>query len=316
MKFWASTAFSPPEHYVPLARAAEAAGVHGLLMSDHIFFPKHRASRYPYSATGEPIWAPETPWPDVWVTVGAMLSATTTLHFGTSVYIAPARDLFTVAKQVGTAAVLSGDRVHLGLGAGWMREEFDQTGQSFTNRGRRTDEMIEALRVLWRGGWVEFHGSYYDFGPLQIEPAPRRTVPIWCGGHSDAALRRAARHCDGWIGNAYTEEDADHYLGELDRHLAEAGRTGEPFEIIIGLYAAPTPEVIGRWEARGVTGILCMPWFLAERTDDGDVSNVQGTTSLDRKIEATMHFGETVIGPLARASSRDQRRGGSAGVNR
>jgi probable F420-dependent oxidoreductase len=298
MKFWASTAFSPPEHYVPLARAAEAAGVHGLLMSDHIFYPNALSSPYPYSADGSPIWAPETPWPDVWVTIGAMLSATTTLEFGTSVYIAPARDLFTVAKAVGTAAVLSGNRVHLGLGAGWMREEFDQTGQSFANRGKRTDEMVQALRVLWRGGSVEFHGAYYDFGPLQIEPAPTRPVPIWCGGHSDAALQRAARYCDGWIGNAYSEEDAAHHLARLHARLEAAGRADAPFEIIIGLYAPPTREVVERWAARGVTGILCMPWFLDARANDADVSSVQGGTALERKLEATRQFGEQVIQPL------------------
>ena len=299
MKFWASTAFSPPEHYVPLARAADEAGVHGLLMSDHIFFPRDRASHYPYSPDGEPIWAPETPWPDVWVTIGAMLSATTRLEFGTSIYIAPARDVFTVAKEVGTAAVLSGNRVHLGLGAGWMKEEFDQTGQSFSNRGKRLDEMIHALRALWGGGWVEFHGDYYDFGPLQIEPAPTRPVPIWCGGHTEFALRRAARHCDGWIGNAYTEENAERYLGELQRYLAESGRADEPFEVVIGLYVPPTPEVVEKWSARGVTGLLCMPWFLDERRHDSDVASVQGGTDLQRKIEATHRFGETVVAACA-----------------
>src|SRR4051794_2576791 len=197
VKFWASTAFSPIGHYVPLARAAEEAGVHGLLMSDHIFYPQKLESPYPYSADGTPIWDPSTPWPDVWVVTGAMVGATTRLHFGQSIYIAPARDLMTVGKQVGTAAALSENRIHLGLGAGWMKEEFDQTGQSFANRGKRLNEMIQALRALWGGGWVEHHGEYYVFGPLQMQPAPSQTVPIWCGGHTEPALRRAARYCDG-----------------------------------------------------------------------------------------------------------------------
>jgi len=301
MKFWASTAFSPMEHYIPLAKAADEAGVHGVLMSDHIFFPRDRKSRYPYSPyeDGRPIWEAETPWPDVWVTIGAMIAATSRVEFGTSIYIAPARDVFTVAKQVGTAAALSGNRVHLGLGAGWMKEEFDQTGQSYENRGKRLDEMIQALRVLWSGGWVEHHGAYYDFGPLQIEPAPTKQVPIWCGGHTSPALRRAARLCDGWIGNAYSEEDADHYLGLLEAELAAAGRADAPFEIIIGLYVPPTREVVERWAARGVTGLLCMPWFLEARSDDSDVAGVQAGSDLARKLEATRIFGETVIKPLA-----------------
>jgi probable F420-dependent oxidoreductase len=299
MEFWASTAFTPPEHLVPLARAADDAGIDGILMSDHIFFPKQLDSPYPYSPydDGRPIWDPATPWADCWVSIGAMIGATERLKFGTSIYIAPARDVFTVAKQVGTAAVLSGDRVRLGLGAGWMKEEFDQTGQSFENRGKRLNEMIAALRVLWSGGWVEHHGTYYDFGPLMIEPAPSTPVPIWCGGHSDAALRRAARHCDGWIGNAYSEEDAEHYLGKLQGMLREAGRADEPFEVVIGLYAAPTPQVIEKWSAKGVTGLLCVPWFLDDRSDDRDVAGKQQGTDLNRKIDALHTFAEQVVAP-------------------
>src|SRR3954451_6579993 len=139
MKFWASTSFSPPEHYVPLAKAADDAGVHGILCSDHIFYPRDLATPYPYSSDGSPIWPPDTAWPDNWVAIGAMAAVTERLEFGNAVYIAPARDLFTVAKAVGTAAVFSQNRVHLGVGAGWMREEFDQTGQEYTTRGKRLD---------------------------------------------------------------------------------------------------------------------------------------------------------------------------------
>jgi probable F420-dependent oxidoreductase len=292
-------AFSPVEHYVPLARAAEQAGVHGILMSDHIFFPQKLDSPYPYSTDGRPIWEPATPWPDVWVTTGAMIGATTRLHFGQSIYIAPARDLMTVGKQVGTAAALSGGRVHLGLGAGWMKEEFDQTGQSFENRGRRLDEMIRALRALWGGGWVEYHGDFYDFGPLQMEPSPPGRVPIWCGGHSEPALRRAARYCDGWVGNAYTEADAERHIGDLKRHLAAAGRDGEPFEIIIGLYTPPTVEVTERAAAMGITGLLCVPWFVEARQDDQDVASRQTFTGIDQKVEATRRFSEQFIQPAA-----------------
>jgi probable F420-dependent oxidoreductase len=302
MKFWANTSFSPPQHNVPLARAAEEAGLHGILMSDHIFFPRDRVTPYPYSPyeDGRPIWGPEVPWPDVWVTIGAMQAVTTSLQFGTAIYIAPARDLFTVAKQVGTAAVLSDNRIHLGLGAGWMKEEFDQTGQVFSNRGKRLDEMIDALRSLWGGGWVEHHGEYYDFGPLQIEPAPTRTVPIWCGGDSEPALRRAAALCDGWIGNAYSPEDAQRHIGRLKQHLAEAGRSEDPFEVIIGLHVPPSMDVVEQASSWGVTGLMCLPWFIEERDDDRDISGMQGSLDLARKVEATLEFGETVVAPARR----------------
>jgi probable F420-dependent oxidoreductase len=303
MKFWANTSFSPPEHNVPLALAAEEAGLTGILMSDHMIYPRDLMTPYPYSPyeDGRPIWEPEVAWPDVWVTIGAMQAVTIRLHFGTGVYVAPARDLLTVAKQVGTAAVLSGNRVHLGVGAGWMKEEFDLMGQPYDNRGRRLDEMIPALRASWKGGWVEYHGEHYDFGPLRIEPAPSAMVPIWSGGHSEPALRRAARLCDGWIGSAYSPEDAQHYIGKLQQYLAEAGRAGDPFEIIIGLYPALALDMVEEASRWGVTGLMCLPWFVADRSDDSDVPGVQGSVELERKVEATLRFGEEVIAPAAQA---------------
>ena len=299
MKFWASMAFSPPEHYLPLARAADEAGVQGIVMSDHIFYPRDLATPYPYSQDGTPIWSPETAWPDVWVTIGAMAAVTERLQFATSVYIAPARDLFTVAKQVGTAAVLSGNRVSLGLGAGWMREEFEQTGQAYENRGRRLDEMIPALRALWSGGWTEFHGDHYDFGALQVEPSPSQPVPILCGGHSGPALRRAARLCDGWIGNAYPIEQCEHYVGKLHEQRKEAGRGDEPCEIILGVHAMPTPDVCERLAGIGVTGLMCVPWMGAYSEESREVAGAQQGTELQRKIDATFTFADEIVKPAA-----------------
>ena len=124
----------------------------------------------------------------------------------------------TVAKTVGTAAVLSDNRLRLGIGVGWCKEEFDQTGQDFATRGKRLDEMIVALRALWRGGWVEFHGDFYDVPECQMEPAPTEPVPIIGGGHSPVALRRTADLCDGWIAaGAYSEEEAWIHLAERAR---------------------------------------------------------------------------------------------------
>jgi probable F420-dependent oxidoreductase len=301
VRFWAGLAFTPPEHYLPLARAADEAGIHGLMVSDHLFYPRDLASRYPYSADGKPIWAPETPWLDNWVAIGAMAAVTERVRFTTSVYIAPSRDLFTVAKQVGAAAVLSGNRVALGVGAGWMREEFEQTGQEFANRGKRLDDMMVALRTLWSGGWVEHHGPHYDFGPLQIEPAPTEPVPIWVGGHSPAALRRAARLGDGWIGNAYPWDECEHHVRALRAALDAEGRGSAPFEILVGVMAAPTRELCERLSAIGVTGLLCAPWFQAPPRDSSGIASAQQATELEEKIDATHRFAEHVARPLADA---------------
>ncbi|HVT75705.1 MAG TPA: TIGR03619 family F420-dependent LLM class oxidoreductase, partial [Acidimicrobiales bacterium] len=210
----------------------------------------------------------ESPWPDPWVLIGAMAAVTAQVRFTTNIYVAPLRELFTVAKAVSTASVLSGGRVALGAGAGWCEEEFAQVGQPFARRGARLEEMIGALRKLWGGGWTEHHGEFYDFDALRIEPVPRAPVPVYLGGHSDAALARAARVGDGWIGNAYTPDEAEQVVGRMRKHLDAAGRTGDDFEIVIGLMARPSADLHARAEAMGVTGLLCAPWMMAPTLRD------------------------------------------------
>jgi probable F420-dependent oxidoreductase len=272
MRFWVATAFMEPRSLVPLARLLDEYGFHGLMVSDHVVYPRELTSRYPYSPhpDGRPIWDPETPWPDPWVTIGAMSAVTERLHFATNIYVAPNRPLLQVAKEVGTAAVLSGDRVVLGVGAGWMREEFDLQGQDFDNRGRRLTEMVGALRTLWGGGWVEHRGEFYDVPELTMEPHPSRPVPIWGGGHTKAALRRCAAVCDGWIGNAYRWDEAEAHVTTLRGLLDEQGRAGDPFSVVCGLYELPTVELFQRAEAElGITDTLCLPWVLdGNLTDD------------------------------------------------
>jgi probable F420-dependent oxidoreductase len=272
MRFWVATAFMEPRSLVPLARLLDEYGFHGLMVSDHLVYPRQLESRYPYSPhpDGRPIWEPDTPWPDPWVTIGAMSAVTERLHFATNIYVAPNRPLLQVAKEVGTAAVLSGDRVVLGVGAGWMREEFELQGQDFENRGRRLTEMIGALRTLWGGGWAEHHGEFYDVPALTMEPHPSRMVPIWGGGHTGAALRRCAAVCDGWIGNAYRWDEAEAHVTKLRGLLEGNDRAGDPFSIVCGLYEMPTADLFQRAEAElGITDTLCLPWVLdGNLTDD------------------------------------------------
>jgi probable F420-dependent oxidoreductase len=272
MRFWVATAFMEPRALVPLARLLDEYGFHGLMVSDHLVYPRQLDSAYPYSPhpDGRPIWEPETPWPDPWVTIGAMSAVTERLHFATNIYVAPNRPLLQVAKEVGTASVLSEGRVVLGVGAGWMREEFELQGQDFDNRGRRLTEMVGALRTLWGGGWVEHHGEFYDVPALTMEPHPAAPVPIWGGGHTKAALRRCAAVCDGWIGNAYRWDEAASHIDNLRALLAEQGRQEDPFSVVCGLYEMPTAELFQRAEGElGITDTLCLPWVLDPNlTDD------------------------------------------------
>jgi probable F420-dependent oxidoreductase len=300
MKFWGGSAFMPTTELPAVARMLDESGYHGLMMSDHLVYPRQLQSPYPYSTRddGMPIWEPETAWPDSWVVIGALAAVTTRLQLSNNVYIAPARPLLEVAKQVATASVLSGGRVALGLAAGWMREEFELLGQRFDNRGRRLDEMIEALRALWQGGWVSWHGTYYEIPELMLEPHPPSRVPIFCGGISDAALRRAARLCDGWVGNAFTWDDAAEHIAKLRRHLADYGRVHEPFEIVIAFYDKPSVDLYKRAEAElGVTGVMCMPWAHVARMNAEALD--AASSSADRYRAPIEQFAEQIVAPCS-----------------
>ena len=297
MRFHQSVAFLETDQLLELCRATDELGYAGISVSDHLFYPQDLRSRYTYSPyeDGSPIWSPEADWPDSWCLISAMAAVTRHLTFATSVYIAPARDLITVAKLAGTAAVLSGGRVRLGVGAGWCQEEFDATGQDFQNRGRRLDDMIPALRALWAGGWVEYHGPEYDVAPMQMNPSPTEPIPIYVGGHSPPAIRRAAALGDGWMGaSAYSEEDAWHYLGLIDEARRVAGRADEPFSIYLALKVSPDLDLYHRFEDAGVTDLLCAPWMLAAMSTSRDYQSL-----LDAKLAATEEFATNVIAKMS-----------------
>ena len=182
MEFWQAIARTDVDQLVPVARLAEELGFSGVTMSDHIIRPRTIESRYPYSLTGEMATDETTPYVDPWVLVGALSRATTRLRFLSYVYIPTLRDPFSVAKAVSTAAVVSDGRVMLGIGVGWMKEEFALVERAFAKRGARTDELIEVFRSLLSGEMVEYHGEFYDFPPVQMAPVPRRCPPILVGG--------------------------------------------------------------------------------------------------------------------------------------
>ena len=284
MKFWQSLSFTETDQLVPLARICEEVAFHGVIVSDHVFYPARLDSPYPYSQDGRPPFGPETEWPEPWAAISAMAAATTRLRFVTAVYLAALRHPLLVAQSVSTAAVLSGDRVALGVGAGWMAEEFAPLGQDFRTRGRRLDEMIEVLRTLWGGGMVEHHGAHYDFGPLQMSPAPKRTVPVYVGGTSRPALRRAARN-DGWIGAGNDPAEVPALVDRLRALRVEAGRVDEPFETIVAVTAQPDVDLFRRLEDAGATATVHYPLLF---------SLGPGST-LEQKREALERFGSEII---------------------
>jgi len=288
MRFHQGVAFLETDQLLELCRATDEMGYAGITVSDHIFFPKLLGSRYPYSPyeDGSPIWQPQSDWPDSWCLISAMAAVTKNLHFTTSVYIAPARDLYTVAKLVSTAAVISNNRVTLGVGAGWCEEEFVATGQGFHDRGKRLDDMIPALRALWSSGddgWTEYRGSHYDVPALQMNPRPTEPIPIMVGGISDAALRRMARLSDGFLATVERARKA----------LAAEGRSSDGFPIVMALAPEPNVDLYKRMEDAGVTDLLCAPWMFAERIDSRDYRS-----TLDAKLRATEEFATRIIAKM------------------
>ena len=288
MKFWQSIAFAEPEQLTGIARAAEEAGFDGLLIPDHLFFPGQLTSKYPYAPDGKPMFGPETPWPEPWSAIAAMAAVTTTLRFAIGVYILPLRRPLEVAKASSTVAVLSQDRVALGVGSGWMREEYLANGEDFGNRGRRLDEMIAVLRKVWAGGMVEHHGEFYDFAPLQMSPAPRRPLPIWVGGTSGPALRRAARTGDGWIGAGNTPDEVPAVMDRLRTLRREAGREHEPFETIVAVNVPPDVDMFRRLEDAGVTAIVSWPFAYT----------VGPASSLDDQSRELARYGRDIIAAM------------------
>jgi len=258
VKFWQALSFTETDQLVSLARTCEDAGFHGVFLSDHVFVPGHLESRYPYSADGSPPFTPATEHPEPFAAICAMAQVAKRLLFSTSVYLPCLRHPLHVAKSVATASVLSGGRVALGVGVGWVREEFEVLGEDFATRGARLEEGIEVMRKVWGGGLVEHHGRYYDFPPLAMEPRPPGPLPVWIGGRSPRAMRRAARY-DGWLSSGDSPESASAVLAKLRSLREEVGLAAAPYEAIVAVAGEPDLDVYRRLEERGATGFVSYP---------------------------------------------------------
>lgn len=256
MKVWLIAPWTRVEDMITLARHAEALGFEGIMGADHAFVPEAMANAYLYSSDGTPPIAGDMPYPDVWTTIAAMAMATERLLFSTAVYVLPLRHPVEVAKALANLDRISGGRVILGAGVGWMKEEFDAYGVDFKRRGKRMDESIEVMRKLWRGGYVAHRGECFELPSLQVTPALERPVPIYIGGASEAALRRAARLGQGWIGAGNDIDEVPDLLARLDAHRAEYGRSDEPFETVIAVNQLHEVERIRQLESRGMTSAV------------------------------------------------------------
>jgi probable F420-dependent oxidoreductase len=219
---------------VRVAQAAEAEGYGSVWLFDHLFTPTNLESKYPYTADGSYLMTAQLPFADPVAVMGAVAGGTATIKFGTRVLIPTYRHPVVLAKELATIDYIAGGRMILGVGAGWMAEEFDAVDVPMEGRFARMDEHVELMRACWRQGIAAHKGPLYShveagFGPQP--PGPGNTIPIIVGGHGDAALRRAARYGDGWAvsakGDALLASGFDAVAERLDvlrRFCAEEGR--------------------------------------------------------------------------------------------
>ena len=288
MRFTFAEAMTDPTYYIPLAKAAEAAGYNAMTVPDSIAYPFESDSKYPYTRDGSREFLDGKSFIEAFVMAGALCAVTTTLKFNFFVLKLPIRPPALVAKQAGSLAALFGNRLGLGVGTSPWPEDYELMGVPFAKRGKRMDECIEVIKGLTSGAYFEFHGEFYDIPKTKMTPAPTKPIPILVGGHAEAALKRAAR-CDGWMHGGGQPEELDRLIKRLNQIREGEGLTG-PFEIHVISADAFTLDGIRRLEDKGVTDVIVgfrIPYIMG-----------QDTEQLDAKIRHLESFAEKVVNKL------------------
>jgi len=270
MRFTYAEAMTDAGYYLPLARAAEAAGYASVTVADSLAYPQKSDTTYPYTPDGSREFLEDKDFIETFVLIAAMGAVTTSLRFTPFVLKLPVRPPVLVAKQAASIAALTGNRLALGVGVSPWPEDFEIMGVPFERRGRRMDECIDVVRGLTRGGYFEFHGEFYDFPPIKMAPTPAEPIPLLVGGHSDPALRRAARRGDGWMHAGGPGEELDALLDKLAAIRRAEGTADQPFEIHVISLDAYTADGVKRLEDRGVTDVIVgfrLPYILGPDTE-------------------------------------------------
>ena len=260
--------FAQPELALEFACAAEAAGFESLWTVEHVVVPKGYESTYPYDPSGKMPGGESSPIPDPLIWLSYLAAATSRIQLATGVMILPQRNPIVFAKEVATLDQMSAGRVQLGVGVGWLKEEFDAIGVPFSERGRRTDEYVAAMRALWTHEAATFHGEFINFDECILLPRPTQaSVPIHVGGHTDVAAKRAGRLGDGFFPAAPTHEELDR-LFKLARETAKAsGRDPDAIEMTTGGRGAVGANALAEVQALADIGVhrVVVPSFLFYR---------------------------------------------------
>jgi len=287
MRFSYAESMTDPSYYLPLARAAEAAGFDSMVVPDSICYPEESDARYPYNPDGTREFLDGKPFLEPFSLIPAMGAVTETLRFITFVLKLPIRHPVLVAKQVGSTAVLTDNRLLLGVGTSPWPEDYAVCDVPWERRGKRMDEQIDVLRGLLGGGYFEYHGEVFDVPSIKMSPTPTKPVPILIGGHHEAALRRAALVGDGWLHGGGDPEDLPGLLDRLTELRRQYGTLERDFEIEVISLDAYSVDGIQKLEELGVTGVIVGFRYPYDVGPD--------TETLQTKVDNLRRFSDDVI---------------------
>lgn len=242
-------------HLGPLAVAAEKAGFDSFALPESIIYPKDTDSKYPYLSSGDRAFINQ-PLLDPFVSATHMGALTTTLQFVTFVVKLAVRNPVLAAKSATSVAAITSNRFKFGVGLSPWPEDYAVCGAQWEQRGARMDEMLAIVRGLSTGDYFEYHGKFYDFDAIKLNPAPSKHLPILLGGHVDAALRRAVTFGDGWMHAGGDKDELEPLLARLQQTRRQLKKDHEPFEIHVISMDAYSPDGIKKLEAQGVTDVI------------------------------------------------------------
>ncbi len=252
------TPICTPQMIGDFARSAEAIGLDSLWMGEHVVLFDKTEFPYPGSANGKLPVPDGGGMLDTVATFGYLAACTTTLRFGTGITLLPQRNPVYTAKEFTTLDWLTGGRIDFGIGVGWCKEEVIACGYNFDDRGKRCDEMLEMIKLLWTEPLAEYHGEFYDLAACRMDPKPvqKPHIPIIVGGHSKAGFNRAAKFGAGWYGFQLDLDATAKVIVQINDALATAGRLRDGFELIITPPYSVSIDMIKGYEDLGVDRLV------------------------------------------------------------
>jgi len=273
-----------PAAILAKATKAEELGFDSIWRGDHLILPAQAASPYPHAVDGGLPFPVDAPILDVLTVLAWIAQATSRIRLATGILVLPLREPVAVARAVQTLDILSGGRAILGVGSGWLAEEFTLVGADFASRGVATEEGIDLIKALWTQAEPTFAGRLRSVEAARFEPKPvqRPHPPIVVGGESETALRRAARLCDGWYGHRPTPADAAAKVTCLRQLLREAGRDRSPFEITVRVLPDVSRDDVRRYDEAGVDRLVA------------EIGRFEDTAALE-DVETMERFAERVM---------------------